>query len=107
MPKIRFIGIDGEMAEVDAVEGASVMMAARDAGIRGIEAECGGALSCGTCHVYVMQPYQAMLPQASAEEQDMLELVAAQREAGSRLSCQIPMTANLDGLTVRIPDSQS
>jgi ferredoxin, 2Fe-2S len=107
MPKIRFIGIDGETAEVDAVEGASVMMAARDAGIRGIEAECGGALSCGTCHVYVAQPYQAMLPQASAEEQDMLEFVAAQREAGSRLSCQISMTADLDGLTVRIPDSQS
>jgi len=107
MPKIRFIGIDSQTVEVDVAEGASVMMAARDAGIRGIEAECGGALSCGTCHVYVVQPYQAMLPQASAEENDMLECVAAEREVGSRLSCQISMTADLDGLTVKIPDTQT
>lgn len=107
MPKIKFIGAGGDTTEVDAAIGASVMTAARDASVRGIEAECAGALSCGTCHVYVAEPYQSQLPNPSAEEKEMLEFVAAERKANSRLSCQLSMTADLDGLTVEIPDTQT
>lgn len=107
MPTIKFIGITGDVAEVDAAVGSSVMLSARDAGIRGIEAECAGALSCGTCHVYVREPYRSKLPSPSQAEEEMLEFVAAERRTGSRLSCQLSVTADLDGLTVEIPDTQT
>lgn len=83
------------------------MRGAIDNGLPGIDAECGGCLSCATCHVYVEEKFLGLLEPAGKDEQDMLEFVAAERRPGSRLSCQIAVTAKLEGLTVRMPDRQS
>lgn len=86
--------------------GQSLMRAAVDANIDGIAADCGGSLSCATCHVVVAPEWIERLPAASAQELSMLEMTASPREAGSRLSCQLLLTPTLDGLTVRLPESQ-
>jgi 2Fe-2S ferredoxin len=83
------------------------MRGAIDNGLRGIDAECGGCLSCATCHVYVDERFLGLLEPARADEQEMLEFTAAERRPESRLSCQIPVTATLEGLTVRMPERQS
>ena len=75
-------------------------------GFIGIEAECGGALSCGTCHVYLTAPASAVLPAPSEAESSMLEVVAAERRSDSRLACQIVITPDLSGLFVEIPATQ-
>jgi ferredoxin, 2Fe-2S len=80
------------------------MVAAIQNGIDGIEAECGGSLACGTCHVYVDDAWLARLPPASEDELAMLEEVTAPRKICSRLACQIRLVDELDGLTVRIPE---
>jgi ferredoxin, 2Fe-2S len=82
-------------------------VAARLNGVAGIEAECAGSLSCGTCHVYVTPEFASKLPAASEQEQEMLEFVVAERRTGSRLSCQIMLTDELDGLTLEMPEKQS
>jgi len=74
--------------------------------VRGIDAECGGSCSCATCHVYVDDAFIALLPPADDMENDLLDGVASERQPGSRLSCQITMTAELDGITVRVPETQ-
>jgi len=83
------------------------MRGAIDHNLQGIEAECGGCLSCATCHVYVDERFLPLLEPASADELELLTGVAAERRPQSRLSCQIPMTAALDGLTVHMPERQS
>lgn len=83
------------------------MRGAIDHNLRGIDAECGGCLSCATCHVYVEEKFLGLLEPASADEQEMLNFTAAERRPESRLSCQIPITAKLEGLTVRMPERQS
>lgn len=83
------------------------MRGAIDHNIRGIDAECGGCLSCATCHVYVEAKFVPLLAPPSADESDLLTGVAAERRSESRLSCQIEMTEALDGLVVRIPERQS
>lgn len=107
MPKIIFISPDQVLREVRGVAGSSAMAAARLNGVAGIEAECAGSLSCGPCHVYVTPEFVSKLPAASEQEQEMLEFVVAERRAGSRLSCQIMLTDELDGLTLEIPEKQS
>jgi 2Fe-2S ferredoxin len=92
---------------LEAAEGSSLMRAAVDAGVAGIEAQCGGNLSCATCHCYVQQPWLDKLPAPSDDEALMLSNVAAERRANSRLSCQIRIEPTLEGLTVRFPDRQS
>lgn len=82
------------------------MQAAMDANVAGIEADCGGLLTCATCHVYVREPHASRLPPPSADELSMLEFTASARQANSRLSCQIDLTDALDGLTVDLPPSQ-
>jgi len=82
------------------------MTAARLNSVNGIEAECGGSLSCGTCHVYVVGDYSARLPPPSAAEEEMLSLVAADRRESSRLSCQILISGEVDGIEISIPESQ-
>ena len=84
----------------------SLMDAASDAGLEGIAADCGGLLSCATCHVLVSAPWAAQLPPASQDEQAMLDFTAVVRTPASRLSCQIQLTASLDGLTVELPATQ-
>ena len=86
--------------------GQSLMQAAVDANIPGIEADCGGLLTCGTCHVFVREPWASQLPAPDADEQSMLDFTATPRRPESRLSCQIQLGPELDQLTVDLPPSQ-
>ena len=105
MPKITYIAFDGDETIVDAKEGMSVMQSAVNNGVDGIVAECGGACSCATCHVYVDEAWFEKLPEAQAMEKEMLDFVMSPQPT-SRLSCQIKVTAELDGLVVNTPESQ-
>jgi 2Fe-2S ferredoxin len=96
----------GQSHRISGRTGRSLMQAAISAGIDGIAADCGGCLTCATCHVFVPSEWAARLPPPKADELDMLDMTAAPREAGSRLSCQIELTAALDGLSVRLPATQ-
>ena len=106
MIHIRFIAADQSVQDIQAQPGQSLMKAAVDAGVNGIEADCGGTLSCATCHVMVDAPWAERLPPPVTDERDMLDFAASPLEPGSRLSCQIALTPELDGLQVRLPASQ-
>lgn len=82
------------------------MEAAVAANVPGIEADCGGLMTCATCHVMVREPFAARLPPPEPDELAMLEFTAVPRQPNSRLSCQIELTEALDGLTVDLPPSQ-
>src|SRR5258706_14405173 len=99
MFNMTFIEADGATRDVKAVAGATVMEVAVRNGVNGIEAACGGACSCATCHVYVDAAWTDRLPAPDAGELGMLEFAEDVREA-SRLGCQIRLTAELDGLKV-------
>jgi ferredoxin, 2Fe-2S len=86
--------------------GQSLMQAAMSAHVDGIEADCGGLLTCATCHVMVREPWASQLPQPTGDESGMLEFTAVPRQPNSRLACQIQLTEALDGLTVDLPLSQ-
>jgi ferredoxin, 2Fe-2S len=105
MPKITFVGHDGTSQSVEGELGMSVMRAAIDNLVPGIDADCGGECSCATCHVYVDPAWMAKVGQPGDREESMLDL-NPEREATSRLSCQIPVTEELDGLVVRVPEFQ-
>jgi 2Fe-2S ferredoxin len=106
MPSIHFVHPDKRSEPVKAAVGDSVMQVATGHGIDGIVAECGGNAMCATCHVYVDDSWIAKLAAMSAEENELLDGVAAERRPNSRLSCQIKVTPELDGLVVRLPDRQ-
>ncbi|CAN5816084.1 2Fe-2S iron-sulfur cluster-binding protein [soil metagenome] len=106
MPDITFIQPDGREQGFEAPVGVSVMQAATGADVEGIVAECGGSAICGTCHVYVDAAWAAQLPPPLPTELETLDCVAAERKATSRLSCQIQLTAAMQGLVIRVPDSQ-
>jgi 2Fe-2S ferredoxin len=106
MIHIRFIAVDQSTQDIQAQPGQSLMKAAVDAGVTGIEADCGGTLSCATCHVMIDAPWADRLQPPVTDERDMLDFAAIAPEAGSRLSCQIVLTAALDGLQVRLPARQ-
>jgi ferredoxin, 2Fe-2S len=106
MPTIHYILKDGSARTVEAKTGSSVMQEAIRHNVRGIDAECGGCCSCATCHVYVDEGFFDRLPPPDDVESGLLEVVAAERGPTSRLSCQIAMSAELDGLTVRMPETQ-
>ena len=84
----------------------SLMRAAVAANLDGIKADCGGTMTCAPCHVSVDEAWSARLPPPSPDEDAMLEMTAAPRQATSRLSCQIELAADLDGLTATMPDTQ-
>jgi 2Fe-2S ferredoxin len=107
MPTIHYILKDGTARDVDAKIGSSVMESAIRGNVRGIDAECGGSCACATCHVYVDDSFVTKLPLPDELESEMLDMVAAERLPGSRLSCQLVVTAALDGLIVRVPSKQS
>lgn len=90
----------------DCKTGQTLMQAATARNLPGIAADCGGLMTCGTCHVFVREPHASQLPPPSADEEAMLDFTATPREPNSRLSCQITLTRELDGLTVDLPDSQ-
>ncbi|MBX6426604.1 MAG: 2Fe-2S iron-sulfur cluster binding domain-containing protein [Variibacter sp.] len=106
MPKITFIDFQGTARTVEAEIGATVMETALKNGVPGIEAECGGACACATCHVYVDGDWFAKVGPPSPMEEDMLDFGYDVRE-NSRLSCQIKVTEDLDGLVVRTPERQA
>lgn len=105
MPTIKYIAHDGAQYEAEVASGTSVMQGAVDNLIDGIVGECGGSCSCATCHVYVAEPWASRLPPPDAMEKDMIECVLEPRD-NSRLSCQIKVTDELDGLEVNMPASQ-
>ena len=104
MPRITFIEDDGTHVEVEVEQGYSVMEGAIMNGVEGIEAECGGACSCATCHCYVNEDWWDKLPEMDVIEDSMLE-AATERRDNSRLTCQIPVTDELDGLTLEVAPS--
>jgi 2Fe-2S ferredoxin len=105
MPKIRYVDHDGKEREVEVAEGLSVMEGAVKNLVPGIDADCGGACACATCHVYVDEAWLGKLDPKSDMEETMLDF-AQELQPNSRLSCQIKVTPALDGLTVRTPKSQ-
>jgi len=106
MPKIIFKKATGETEEVKIRIGDSIMQAAVDNGIDEIVAECGGNCVCATCHCYVETSFLPKLNEMDDFENDMLDSTATERKENSRLSCQVTMTDELDGLTIEIPESQ-
>lgn len=101
MPGITIISRSGEARQVDATEGLTLMEVIRDNGFDELEAMCGGCCSCATCHVYIVTGATDKLPAMSENENDLLD-GSEHRKAESRLSCQIPVTAGLEGMRVEI-----
>jgi ferredoxin, 2Fe-2S len=106
MVKITFIDSEDTSRTVDAEVGATVMETAIKNGVPGIEAECGGACACATCHVYIEEAWRPKTGEASPMEEDMLDFGFDVRPS-SRLSCQIKVSDDLDGLVVRTPSRQA
>jgi len=107
MPRVRYIEPGGREHTLELNAGSSLMRAAVDAGIDGIEAQCGGNCACATCHCYVQPAWLDKLPPPSDDERLMLSNVAAERRSNSRLSCQLIATPALDGITLQFPERQS
>jgi len=106
MPKIIYIENNGKSHEVDVAKGLSVMEGAVQNDIPGIDADCGGSCACATCHVYVDEKWFEKLPKKESSEEDMLD-VAYKPNKFSRLTCQIIVTDELDGLVVKMPLKQA
>ncbi|MFI6350984.1 2Fe-2S iron-sulfur cluster-binding protein [Streptomyces sp. NPDC050560] len=106
MPEVTYRQPDGSHVTHTAVTGTSVMQAAVLHGVEGIVAECGGSMMCATCHVYVADAWAARLPPIEEVEDEMLDSTAAPRRATSRLSCQIVLGADTDGIVVDTPECQ-
>jgi 2Fe-2S ferredoxin len=107
MPQVTFVTSDGQSSQVDAPLGENVMRVALYNGVDGIVGECGGGLSCATCHCYVDPAWTDRVgPPSSGAEAELLESAAAEVKPNSRLSCQVEMTEALDGLVVQLPDTQ-
>jgi 2Fe-2S ferredoxin len=95
-----------DTATVSVPAGKSLMQAAQSGGVDGVAADCGGSLTCATCHVMVRDPWLDRLPAMGPEEDGMLDFAAAPRQPNSRLACQITLTDALDGLVVDLPATQ-
>jgi len=106
MAKITYIEHNGTEHVVDVANGLTVMEGARDNGVPGIEADCGGACACSTCHVYIAADWVDKLPGKEAMEADMLDFAWEPDAVRSRLTCQIKVTDALDGLVVTMPEKQ-
>jgi ferredoxin, 2Fe-2S len=106
MPRVIYTHPNGDRREVEVPVGQSLMRGAAAHGIEGIVGDCGGAMSCATCHVIVDDAFAALVPAPDDTENQLLDFTAAPREANSRLSCQIVMSDRLDGIAVRIAEPQ-
>ncbi|WP_214110841.1 2Fe-2S iron-sulfur cluster-binding protein [Acrocarpospora catenulata] len=106
MPKVIFVALGGARRTIDAAVGDSVMATAVRNGVPGIVGECGGNLSCATCHVYVHEDFLPLVGSPADLEDDMLDLAVSDRRPTSRLACQITVTEALEGLTVECPEAQ-
>ena len=107
MPRVTYISQDEKATTLDIAVGTSVMQAAIFNGVDGITAECGGSCMCATCHVYVKEDMLALTPPMDADEDAMLEGTASERKPNSRLSCQLVVTPEMDGLVVYLPETQT
>ncbi len=106
MTKIVYIEHDGKSHSIDVQNGLTVMEGAVQNNVPGIDADCGGSMACATCHVYVKEEWFNKLPKKEDGEEDMLD-VAFEPKKFSRLSCQLTVTDELDGLTVQLPSKQA
>lgn len=107
MPKVTYIDTAGKETTLDIDVGTSVMQAAVFNGVDGIVAECGGSCMCATCHVYVREDLLARCPPLGPDEDAMLEGTASERRANSRLSCQLVVAPEMEGLVVYLPETQT
>lgn len=107
MARVTYISHDGKETTLDISPGTTVMQAAVLNGIDGIVAECGGSCMCATCHVYVRDDQLSRLPPIGPDEEAMLEGTVSPRQANSRLSCQLTVTPEMDGLVVNLPEAQT
>ncbi len=105
MPKIHFIAHDGTRTSVEIEAGQTLLTAALNHQVRGIDGDCGGQCGCATCHVFIAQPWAAQIPAPEANEDEMLNFTA-ERQPDSRLACQIKVTDGLSGIEVRMPNGQ-
>ena len=106
MPKITYIEHNGKSHTIDVANGLSVMEGAVQNNIPGIDADCGGGMACATCHVYVKEEWFDKLPKKEDGEEDMIDM-AYEPNKFSRLSCQVIVTDELDGLVVTMPEKQA
>jgi 2Fe-2S ferredoxin len=105
MPKVTFIAHDGKRHTVEVSAGLSLMRAAIDNNVPGIDGDCGGQCACATCHVFIEAPWSDKTGQRTEREDEMLNFAAELRDT-SRLACQIEVTDALDGLEVQMPEGQ-
>ncbi|WP_120633625.1 2Fe-2S iron-sulfur cluster-binding protein [Ruegeria sp. EL01] len=106
MARITYYEHDGTQHDVQVADGMTLMEGARDHNLSGIEADCGGACACSTCHVYVDAAWVDKLPAKDAMEEDMLDFAWKPDPIRSRLTCQIKVTKELEGLIVHLPERQ-
>jgi 2Fe-2S ferredoxin len=106
MPKIIYIEFSGKEHHIEIPVGYSIMEGAVKNSVPGIDADCGGSCACATCHVYVDEKFINKIPKAQESEQDMIDFVVNPKN-NSRLSCQLMITDELDGIVVRMPEKQS
>jgi 2Fe-2S ferredoxin len=106
MPKVKYVSHEGRETQLEIPVGQSVMQAAITNGIEPIVAECGGSCMCATCHVYVSETQLAMTSPMTPAEDAMLEATACERRPNSRLSCQLVVTEQMDGLVVHLPETE-
>ena len=105
MPKITLIEFSGQSHTIEAETGKSLMMNAVEKAVPGIDADCGGACACGTCHCFVESDWRNVTGDVDIMEESMLGM-RPDRDEGSRLSCQIDVTPDMDGMVVRLPEFQ-
>ena len=105
MPKITYIEHDGKTHTIEVASGLSVMEGAVQNNIPGIDADCGGSMACATCHVYVKEEWFYKIPKKEDGEEDMLDM-AFEPKKNSRLSCQLMVSDQIDGLVVNLPEKQ-
>ena len=106
MPKITYIDTQGNSKTIEVEKGLSVMEGAIQNNVPGIDADCGGGMACATCHVYVKEDWFNKIPKKEDGEEDMLDM-AFEPKTNSRLSCQIVVSDEIDGLEVNIPSKQA
>ena len=106
MPKITYIEDGGKQHKIDVCNGLTVMEGAVQNDISGIDADCGGSMACATCHVYVKEEWFDKLPKKESGEEDMIDM-AYKSNKFSRLSCQLTVSDELDGLIVQLPEKQA
>ena len=106
MAKITYVEFGGTEHQIEVATGLTLMEGARDNGVPGIEADCGGACACSTCHVYIDPAFLDKVPAKDPMEEDMLDFAYEPDPETSRLTCQIKVTDDMEGLRVRLPERQ-